>query len=358
MSRGLVSSANSARNLVELTNALVMKRDVKHLTFSKDTYLLACKNKIPLTYLESLDHQEKGSLEVYHYHRQRYQRTLEIIDEVSELLEEKDVDYVVFKTLGPYPEDVADVDVLILNAGHYLDAIRAIKDDTKMEFIDKGPHCITFRDSKPMHLSKDACYEFRGPYGCGRLMLDIYNEIAANRLIYVNKHNLRSLTKVIKLPSGCEARVFKPEADILIRIGHSAIKEQSYNLADYLVLLYQLINADENFFTNLVSLARRNKLMTALKWYLNLTLLTYRIAEGRLTARLRDVTSIFRDTWNLPQGVSKASAPPYRCDTKTFMSIFREKLQDKVFRKSLVDQLAGFMDRDFMLKLLARSRHL
>lgn len=354
ISRGLISSANSARNLIELINMLVLRAHVKHLTFSKDMYLLACKNKIPLIYLESLDYQEKESLEVYHYHRRRYQRTLEIIDEVSELFEGRGIDYVVFKTLGPHPEDVADVDVLILNARQYLDAIRTIKSNTKMEFISKGPHCITFRDSKPIYLPKDACYEFRGPYGCGRLMLDVYDEIAANRLIYINKHNLRNHIRVIKLPSGCEARVFKPEGDILVRIGHSAIKEWTYNLADYLVLLYQLVNADKNFFMNLVSLARRNKLMNALKWYLKLTLFTYRIAEDQLTARLRDVTSIFGDTWNLPQRAFKTSVPPYKCDTKTFMSIFREKLQDRVFRKSLIDQLAGFMDRDFIVRFLRR----
>ena len=189
-------------------------------------------------------------------------------------------------------------------------------------------------------------------------MLDIYNEIAANRLIYINKYNLRDHVEVIKLPIGCEVRVFKPEADILVRIGHSAIKEWSYRLDDYLALLYQLVNADKNFFRNLVSLARRNKLMTALKWYLSLTLLTYRVAKGQLTTRLKKTTSISRDTWNLPQGVSEVSVPPYRCDVKTFMNVFREKLQDRVFRKSLVDQLASFMDRDFMLKLLARSRYL
>jgi len=37
---------------------------------------------------------------------------MEVVAEVSELFDREGINYVIFKTLRPYPEDVADIDVL------------------------------------------------------------------------------------------------------------------------------------------------------------------------------------------------------------------------------------------------------
>jgi hypothetical protein len=344
---------NFTQHLLKILSLLSINTSPENFTFSRYVYTLACRNKIPLTYLELLEHEVKESLPVYYYHRQRFHRALQIIGEVSELFEKNYIDYVVFKTLNPYPEDVADVDFLIMNTEKYHEAIEVLKNELKMKIIGNGPHSTTFLDAKPMFIVRDACYEFKGPFESGRLMVDVYNEIAANYLIYINKHNLREQLETVKLSNNYETKVFKQEADILIRIAHSVIKEGSYNLAAHLALLWYLTNANKESLIRFVTLARENKLTNATRWFLSVFLSICEMAHATIPDKLKRVflalgeQQIYCDAY-------KVRILPYKCNLVMLMKILKEKLEDDIFRISMFDQFIHFMNMNFMKESFRR----
>ena len=58
-------------------------------------YSIAEANKIPLAYLDMINHMERENLPAY-----------------TRAFDKEDINYVIFKTLRAYPEDVTDIDML------------------------------------------------------------------------------------------------------------------------------------------------------------------------------------------------------------------------------------------------------
>jgi len=118
-----------------------------------------------------------------------------------------------------------------------------------------------------------------------------------------------------------------------------------------------LTNADRIFIANLISLVEENRLVNATKWYIGLTFSIYKKTQGLVPRKFIRVLSELKSSWSTPRVMLQDKAPPYKCDTLTLMRTLKEKYQEKIFRKSLIDQLVGSLHKDFISALLTRILH-
>jgi len=305
-------------------------------------YSMAEANKIPLTYLNTLSPEERRDLPAYNYHYARLCRLLEMASEISELFNRESIDYVIFKTLRHYPEDVSDIDVL--NLGSHRDYVRMVEALRRRGYIlmEKGAYCTTFKDYKTRFRTE--------------AMIDVYDEISVSRLIYLGKRKLSHYVVEKMLPRGGRTKVFTPEVELLVTIAHSAIKENQYILADYYATLYYLAEMDQTSIKRFMKLVRDARLVCAARWHLTITVLLHREAHGMVPKKL-DLLSELGSLWGSSYKILGSGIPPYQTDLLTLARIFKEKLHDNIFRKNLLNQFK-FTDTAFMRRLLRRSHML
>ena len=306
-----------------------------------ELYTMAEANKIPLMYLNTISPKERRVLPEYNYHCTRLCRLLEMISEISELFDKEGIDYVIFKTLRPYPENVADIDVLNLGLHRDYEKIVEILRRVGYIFMERGAYCTTFRDYKTRFKTE--------------LMIDVYDEVSVGYLIYLDKRKLSHYVSEKELPTGQIVRVFSPETELLATIAHSAIKENQYILAEYFATLHYLALMDQSSIEGLIDMVRENKLVNAFRWHLTITSILHKFAFGFIPEKLSDLLFRLGGPWSKAyRQVFESMYPPYRCDSLTLTSIFGEKMQDNVFKRSLCHQIFSFPTRTFTKRLLTR----
>jgi len=306
-------------------------------------YAMAEANKIPLTYLNTVSPEERQNLAEYNYHYTRLRRLLEMTNEVSELFNEGDVNYVVFKTLRPYPEDVSDIDVLNLGSRRDYEKMVEILRRAGYIFMERGAYCTTFQDYKTRFKTE--------------LMIDVYDEVSVGYLVYLDKRKLSRHVSEIELPTGQIVRVFSPEVELLATIAHSAIKENQYILAEYFATLHYLALMDQSSIEELIDLVRRNKLVNAFRWHLTITSILHKFAFGFIPEKLSNILFRLGGPWiRTYKQVFELSYPPYKCGPMTLISIFKEKLRDNIFKRSLCTQMLTPPTKAFTTRLLTRLR--
>lgn len=139
---------------------------------------MAEANKIPLTYLSTIGPEERRKLPEYSYHRARLRKLMEVVAEISALFDRRGVDYITFKTLRPYPEDVADIDMLNMGSRNDYKKIMKILEEDGYLLIGRGAYCTAFQEHKILFKAE--------------LMIDVYDEISASRIVYLDKRRLRN----------------------------------------------------------------------------------------------------------------------------------------------------------------------
>jgi hypothetical protein len=310
-------------------------------SYIPELYSIADVNKIPLIYLNTINPKERQSLPEFRYQCARMHRLMEIISEISELFDKEGINYVIFKTIRPYPEYVTDIDVL--NLGLHKDYAKMVEILRRAGyvFIDRGTYCTTFQDYKTKFKTE--------------LMIDVYDEISVAYLIYLDKRKLSCYVSEKQLPTGQNVRVFSPEAELLVTIAHSAIKENRYTLAEYFVTLHYLALMDHPSIEVLIDMVRENKLVNAFRWHLTITSMLHKFAFNSIPEKLSNLLFKLGGPWSkVYRQVFESMYPPYRCDLLTLMAIFREKMQDSVFKRSLCYQILSFPTKTFHKRVLTR----
>jgi len=306
-------------------------------------YSIAEANKIPLTYLNTVSLEERQKLPEYRYHNIRLQRLMEMIAYVSSIFEREKLNYVIFKTIRPYPEDVADIDVLNMGLhDDYVKMIEVLRRNNYL-FMEKGAYCTTFQDYKTRFETE--------------AMIDIYDQVSVGHLIYLDKRKLSSYVVETDLPKGSKTNIFAPEAELLVAVAHSAIKENKYILAEYYAALHYLALMDQTSIERLIGLIKENKLVNAGRWHLTITSILHKLAYGFVPERLSDLLLRLGGPWNRGyKEIFESDYPPYKCDPVTLTSIFKEKLQDNAFKRSLCTQMLMPPTKAFTTRLLTRLK--
>lgn len=112
---------------------------------------------------------------------------------------------------------------------------------------------------------------------------------------------------------------------------------------------------DRSSIEKFIELVKDNRMVSATRWHLTITSLLHKLAYEDVPGKLRKTLPILGGSWKRAYTVMENSIiSPYPCDPLTLMSIFKEKLQDRVFRRSFCDQLLKLPTPCSTKRLLSR----
>lgn len=292
--------------------------------FSWKLYRLAKSNKVVLSYLSGVNKNNVIMRRLYEQDSLRLKVLLGVMCDVCNVFNSLGIDYVVFKTLRPYKEEVADVDILCLAGEKEYKKMIDVVAGKNYRLMEKGFYCTTFEDPR---------YRFET-----EVMIDLYSTVSVGPLVYLDKGLLEDHVVMVDAGS-CKVRVLDPVAELLVLIAHSVIKEGRYILAEYLSTLHYLASMDEGQLEEFIDLVRRAKLTYASKVHLSITAYLHRIAHGFIPDKLEHVLDALGGPIIIPREVLY-SEPPYSFSSRVLARVFAEKLRDPVFRKSIIKTLA------------------
>ena len=297
--------------------------------FSRSLYTFALHNKVVLSYLSRCK-PPSGARAFYTYHQLRYERLLGLMCRVCSTLEERDFRYAVFKTLKPFDEDVADIDIIHLSNDReeYWELVKALQDAGYI-VKERGFYSTTLMDSRYRYVTD--------------LMVDIYKDVSVGPLVYLDKR-LFSNHVVERVVGGCRVKTLNPEAELLATIAHSLIKEREVKLLDYLTTLHLLHKMDNDSMASFVDLVRRASLVYGARLFLSIAAYLHRSAYGFIPNEVIELLKSLGGAMNVCS-VVMIEEPPYRLGLPLLARIYMEKLKDPLFRVSLVKGLGWFSSR-------------
>lgn len=295
--------------------------------FSRALYRFALANKVALSYLSKCG--GGVAVKLYAYHRSRLEVLMGVLCRVCRVLGEGGFDYVVFKTLRPFEEDVADIDVLYLSRGvdGYRGLVAALR-GAGLRVMEEGFYCVTFMDPG---------YRF-----VAEVMVDVYREVSVGPLVYLDKRLLvdRVTSRVYR---GCRVRVLDPVGELLVTVAHSVIKEREVKLLDYLTALHLLHAMGGRGLGEYVGLARESGLVYASRLFLSIVARLHGLAHGFVPGRLVELLDMLGGAVDVGEVVR--GVPPYKVGWKAIARVAGEKLRDPVFRSSLIWGSRWFLSR-------------
>ena len=167
------------------------------------------------------------------------------------------------------------------------------------------------------------------------VMIDVYREVSAGPLIYLDKRLLQDHV-VVRDVGFARVKVLDPVAETLVTIGHSVIKEGKVILADYLSVLHYMSSMTCEQMEHLVELIRRARLVHASRWFFTLATYIHKIVHGFVPEKLRKIINMLGGVVDLDVDVLKCE-PPFPCSKRVLIKVFTEKLSDPLFRTSIVN---------------------
>ena len=303
-------------------------------------YRYAAKNRMSLLYLKALSRYNKlGSLEEeYSKLSNRYAKTVEAISRVAQVLERTGVDYALFKSIRPYREVTVDVDVLIFGT-EYQEVVRTMN-YAGFTFLDAGPISATFRDIE------------------ARLNVDLYYEVGASRIIYLDKDKLRRFTVNRRLPNGQVVRSLDLSADLLAVISHSIVKEHMYVLSEYYTTLYYLADANSRALSSFLSLVDECRMRSAVKTHLGATALLHYGAHAFTPICLKKLLyELGLNHLELSHVKAMDFKMPHKYHLLTVTKALVEKLGESKAKRSLASQASNMLNPKFASFVVKEMLH-
>lgn len=321
MTRALLSVVGSP---FEPQRDLVVKEDLSSL------HRYAAKNRMALLYLDALN---RRGLNVFQDDHEKlsnnYSQAIDLMIRVSDLLEEAEVDYALFKSLRPYREATVDIDILALGSSYH-DVLKAMS-EAGYSLLQRGPLSATFEDP------------------VSRLGVDIYGEIGVSYLTYLDKEKLREHVVRHEVPGGRLVRTLSAAADLLAVIAHSVLKEQMYVLSEYYSTLFYLHDdSGEAVANSLMSLAQKCKLELALEIHLGITASLHNDVHGFVPKCIRDTWDGFEiGPWEFSRARRLGTGFPLKYHPVTIAKALAGLLKESKGRRSVALQAVKMFDPRF-----------
>ena len=293
------------------------------------SYDTAFANRVALLLLTAQERQDwpEGLRGKLHALQRRESMTLSVVADLARVLERICPDeYVVFKSLKPFPATPNDTDVLFLGSKRaYQRAYAALLEEGYL-FHEWAPLQQTLVDPRGV-----------GQVGAGKkggtYYIDFYQEVATDYFAYMNKNRLRPFLRRGEL-LGAPICLLRSEPELAIILFHSVFPERTYQLEHFFLALHYM--AQESFDRqSFVEFGRANGMVRALRESLAITRALHVSAfgvdpstveeclqrlGGRSTegARLRPTTSARHTCSRLPP-----SSDPSRRSSRTFIACGR-----------------------------------
>lgn len=310
---------------------------------AKSLYHLAFRNKVGLFFLDTLKRKgvDLGELQAEHDKGHfRYKETLVTAENISRVLDSAGIDHVIFKFFKPYPFTPSDVDVLLMCPDcQYQEAYKLLF-NSGYHRLGAAPHQVIAYDLRGGIDNMDT--SLRDGKKGGIYYIDLYDEIAASHVIYVDKTKLREFT-IESEKSGCRLKTLKPEAELAVCIAHSVLPEQMYTLADYFTLLFYLKEMSSTEVDNLISMVRRDKLRLACKATVRLTASFHQSAHGFIPEPLKELADKL-GVRNIEGNASENLQAPYKFEMLTVVRALSEKLPSAKFTGSAARQAIAMLN--------------
>ena len=304
-----------------------------------ELYSHALKNKIGLLYLEALSREGKlGKLRL-DYEKQHVIAS-EIISTVvraCRVLNLEGIDYTVFKTLKAYPDTPHDIDILLF--GSNKEFCRARDAMLKANYKATKPGCNQLMVFDPRGGNSTNPDEGITIYG-----VDLYKEVAASHIIYLDKRKLSRYRAETEL-DGEKIKVLAPEAELTTIIIHSLIPEQLYTLATYYTTLFPIAEMKTKAVHRFIDIVKENNITSVARLNLALASALHEAAHGFIPEKLSEVSANLvgktKETKTLAQSDFKM---PYCYSWSTIIRTLLEKSKERRFTRSVARQAVSMLN--------------
>lgn len=341
---------------------------------SLELYDHAVKNKMPLLYLESLK-QQKNLNELRSKYEEEYTCYLKFLNgvaRVSEVLNAADQEFLIFKTIKPFPAVHGDADIIVLGdndmygqaievllkAGYVpqLSDLFDVKTLNNEEEYKKAVEILV----KPTHGGGKYGLKHVSPTGTDfvdpewKLDIDLQKDLALSYVIYMDKKNFKGYTTETELLNGAKIRTPTPELDMAIVIAHS-LAEQMYLLGECYAFLYRLSEMDKEMIGNFMNILKENRLTMATKSFVTVTAVLCKEAYGEVPDKIEELLNeLGYEESEAKRLVKSGFKVPHRYGGRTLIKVFFEKMKEKRFRRSVGTQMVK-MSNPRLTRLMIRS---
>ena len=312
-----------------------------------DFYDFAFENRVALLYLSlyrRVDWDPKLE-EKYGNLKERERKTFDVISHLASKLNTFDEDnYIVFKSIKPYPATPNDTDVIWLGSKEkYKEANKYLLNNGYI-FHEWAPQQKTYFDERG-----------KGQIGQGKkggtYYIDFYEEISTDYYAYANKHSLRPFLRK-KIINGVDVNILASEPELAIMMFHNVFPEHTFQLEHFFVPLFYFSKKDFDFKV-FIDFVKMQKMEVALKS--NLTIIK-EIHERHFGYSPEPILRLIKEF-----GVNKYEsklftlnnfALPHMFSQKTFWLTFYQKTKDIYSLKSLLVQVVRMLNPKFFFDVI------
>jgi hypothetical protein len=328
-----------------------------NLKVNPEKYMILAKNnKILLLYLDRIIKVSKNNsfLNLYNEEIHKYKEQQITMINICKIFNKYNFNYAIFKSIKSFKAVPNDVDVIhfgtknqyekmikILKKQNYYEVDSFKVDALQIDFHDarNGPHTSSYK--KDIH------------------DIDIYQEMSASLISYLNKNNFHDHIINVKFME-TNIKILTEEANLLAEIVHSVIPEMIYTLSLFYETLYYLKKADLKNILLFIDIAKTNNVYTIIKTHFTITAYLHKIAFGYLPDKLiLTLNLIGQENYELNKFINRKTVMPYKYDWFFLLKVFIEKLHDPLFIKSLFMEFIFILNKNnlryFIYNLIWRA---
>jgi hypothetical protein len=275
--------------------------------------------------------------------------TLDVIARLGEALNEWRPDqYVVFKSIKPYPATPNDTDVICL-------ADPVGYEEMYQHVLKKG---YVFHEWAPQQRT---VYDSRGAgkIGVGKkggtYYIDLYAEISTDYFSYMNKHRLRPFV-VTREIGGVPVKLLRPEPELAIVMFHSVFPERTFQLEHFYLPLHTLAKPEFELET-FIRFARESGTAYAVMTQASLIAWMHEQHFGFVPPPVqRILDDLGANQREVGRFKAKEGCTPYMFSPRTFWTAFGIKAREWHCFKSLVWQGVKMLNPRFFIDVMRSIR--
>lgn len=279
----------------------------------------------------------------------RERLTRSVIARVSKVLDEICAgDYVIFKSLKPYPATPNDTDVLYFGDADGYQRVYSHLLDRGYLFHEWAPTQRTLYDERGV-----------GKVGPGKkggtYYIDFYEDVATDYFSYMNKQRLRPFVFSGEV-EGVSVPLLRPESELGVVLFHSVFPERTFQLEHFFLPLHFLASAD--FDADMfLAFVNHNGLRTAVRASLSIVAYLHHRIFGIVPNKLEMLlASVGPDQRQVQRFAKAGGQAPFMYSIGTFFSAFFEKLKDPYCLRTLGTQFFRMLDPRFFIDVIRSLR--
>jgi hypothetical protein len=339
--------------LIRIIGSPFVKKSLQHFTDDEilGVYDAAFSNRMALLYLSTLRYRGWATQLEQKYQDlvKRELMTSSVIVKLAHVLNAFDAQqYVVYKSIKPYPATPNDTDILWMGDKESYERMYKHLLDAGYSFHEWAPQQRTVYD--PRGAGKIG----KGKKG-GTYYIDLYEEVSTDYYAYLNKNSLREFIRTESI-DGEPVNLLRPEPELAIVMFHSVFPERTFQLEHFYFPLYTL--ADPSFDLDLfIGFCQANKLSYAVSTHISMVAALHEKHFGIVPDAIRMLCSkLGENKRETERFFLRGERIPYLFSARTFWVTFAEKTKEWYSLRSLIVQLLKMLNPIFFWDVVKSLR--